>query len=295
MAGSKKWEKEYHQSAKETSSGTITAVVENQAENPAKDFLYHSDSGDPTSLTVTGNGSNSESSNSRETIDGVLISADIRTDNVSGSAQPGASLYFEYSDETKSFGAIMGIKAVGSYNGRTYSGGIGYGEWKDYGGDYDDYGLSSGGGGDALTGKNCKISKTGNGYQGSWKESESKLRHTPNGPEYTTTVTTVEITVMPYKEPDKPQVTLYGCSELATEEQSNVIATGKPEGGKFRFWVEPGDIINVQSDGESSANLTGATPGKGTLYVEYTSPEGKTNQTSQAASCVKIEKYNGGQ
>jgi hypothetical protein len=295
MAGPKKWTKESHQSSKETVSGTITAIVENQAENPAKDFLYHSDSGEPVSISVTGNGSSSESGNSQETIDGVLISADIRTDNVSGSARPGASLYFEYSDENKSFDAGMGIKAVGSYHGRMYSGGIGYGEWKDYGGDYKDYSLSCGGGGDALTDKNCKISKTGNGYQGSWKESENKLRHTPSGPEYTTTVTTVEITVMPYKEPDKPEVTLLGCSDLGNEEQSNVIATGKPEGGKFRFWVEPGNLFNVEADGESSANLTGATPGKGTLYVEYTTPEGKTNQTSQAASCVKIENYNGGQ
>ena len=294
-AGGKNWTKEFHQSAKETASGTISAVVENQSENPAKDFLYHSDAGDPVSFTVTGNGSSSESSNSRETIDGVMIHADIRTDNVSGSARPGASIYIEYSDETKSFGASMGIKAVGSYNGRMYSGGIGYGEWKDYGGDYKDYSLSCGGGGDALNDKNCKMSKTGNGYQGSWKESESKQRHTPNGPEFTTTVTAVEITVMPYKESDKPVVTMYGCSVLGTEEQSNVMASGKPEGGKFRFWVEPDNLFTVQTDGESSANLTGATPGKGTLYVEYTSPEGKTNKTSQPASCVKIENYNGGQ
>jgi len=295
MAGSKKWTKESHQSSKETVSGTITAIVENQAENPAKDFLYNFDSVEPVSITVTGNGSSSESGNYQETIDGVLISANIRTDNVSGSERPGGSLNFEYSDENKSFDAGLSIKAVGSYHGRMYSGGIGYGEWKDYGSDYKDYSLSCGGGGDVLPDKNCKISKTGNGYQGSWKESESRQRHTPGGLEYTTAETTIEITVMPYKEPDKPEITLYGCSELAVGEQSNVVASGKPDGGKFRFWVEPGNLFTVQPDGESSANLTGASPGKGMLYVEYTTPEGKTNQTSQDASCVKIENYNGGQ
>lgn len=293
-AGGKQWEKEFHQSGKTNAIGFITAIVENQAGNPAKDFLYHSDSGDPVSITVTGNGSNSESGNSRETIDGVLISADIRTDNVSGSAYPSASLYFDYSDENKVFSVGMGIKAVGSYSGRMYSGGIGSGEWKDYGGNYDDYGISCGGGGDALSEKNCKMSKSGNGYQGSWKESESKQRHTASGPEFTTSETTVEITVMPYKESDKPVVTMEGCKDLGVSETGTITATAKPVGGSFKFWVEPSDLMAVSSHG-NTASVTGKTPGKGVIMVEYTTPDGKTAQTSQAASCAKIEKYNGGQ
>lgn len=294
MAGSKKWEKEFHQSSKTTASGTINAVVENQAENPATGFLYHSDAGDPVSLTVTGNGSNSQSSNSRETIDGTLISANIRTDNVSGTARPGASVYFEYSDETKSFGVSLNIKAVGSYNGRMYSGGLNFGEWKDYGGDYDDYNLSCSGSGDALADKNCKITKTGKGYQASWKESENKKRHTANGPEFTTSETTVEITVMPYKESDKPVVTIDGCKDLGVNGTGTVTATAKPTGGSFRFWVEPSDLITVSAS-DASATLTGQTPGRGVLMVEYTTPDGKSAQTSAEASCVSIESYNGGE
>jgi len=289
MAGPKKWEKEYHQSARETASGTITAIVENQAENPAKDFLYHSDAGDPVSFTVTGNGSNSESSNSQETIDGTLISADIRTDNVAGTARPGATLSFEYSDEAKSFGIALDIKAVGSYKGRMFDG-----EWKDYGGDYDDYNISCGGGGDALNDKNCKMSKTGTSYQGSWKESESEKHHTSNGPEYRTSVTTVEITVMPYKESDKPVVTIDGCKDLGVGETGTVLATAKPLGGSFKFWVEPADMMSVSAS-EATATLTGQKPGRGVLMVEYTTPDGKTAQTSAEASCVTIESYNGGQ
>lgn len=294
MAGPKKWEKEIHQSSKETSSGTITVVAENQAENPTTGFLYHSDAGDPVSLTVTGNGSNSQSANGRETIDGTLISADIRTDNVSGTARPEASVYFEYSDETRTFGVSLNIKAVGSYSGRMYSGGKDYGEWKDYGGDYDDYNLSCGGSGDALTDKNCKIIKTGKGYQASWKESENKKRHTASGPEYRTSETTVKITVMPYKESDKPVVTIDGCKDLAVGETGTVTATAKPTGGSFKFWVEPSDLITVSAS-DASATLTGQTPGRGVLMVEYTTPDGKTAQTSVEVSCVTIESYNGGQ
>ncbi len=294
MAGDKKWEKEFHQSGQESSGGTITAVVENQAENPATGFLYHSDSGDPVSITVTGNGSHSETSNSRETIDGILISADIRTDNVSGTPYPGASLYFEFTEESKSFDVGISIKAVGSYSGRMYSGGQGFGEWKDYGGDYDDYGLSCSGSGDALTDKNCKITKTGKGFQGSWKKTVNKKLQTSNGPSYSTSETSIELTVIPYKESDKPEVTILGCSDLEVGGQSMMAATGKPVGGTFRFWAEPSSILTVEADG-SSANITGASPGKGTLYVEYTTPDGKTAQSSQTASCVKIESYNGRQ
>jgi hypothetical protein len=293
-AGDQKWERESHQTGKTTASGTITAVVENQAENPVKDFLYHSDSGDPVSITVTGQGSMFQSSNSQETIDGILISKRTRTDNASGSAWPGASLYFEYSEQSKSFDVTITIKAVGSYTGRMYSGGRGFGEWTDYGEEIKNYSIHFGGSGDALTDKNCRMIKSGKGYQGSWKESASKRSHDASGPEYRTSETSIEITVEPYKESDKPEVTLAGCSELEVGGQSMVVATAKPVGGTFRFWAEPSSMLNVETDG-SSANLTGATPGKGTLFVEYTTPEGKTNQTSQAASCVKVENYNGGQ
>lgn len=93
----------------------------------------------------------------------------------------------------------------------------------------------------------------------------------------------------------KPEVTLNGCSELGAGEQKDIMASGKPEGGKFRFWVEPGNLFNVQHDGESSAILTGATPGKGTLYVEYTASDGQTAQATQPAAYLKVDSYNGGE
>ena len=87
--------------------------------------------------------------------------------------------------------------------------------------------------------RSCNITKTPTGFQATWKISESRQIHTVNGTEFITTESTLSLTIAPYKEPDKPEVNLYGCSELSIEEQGEVMASGKPEGGKFRFWVEP--------------------------------------------------------
>lgn len=290
MAGNKKWDKEKHTTVKTVSSSVISAVIENQAENMARDFVFDSDAGEPVNITVAGQGSHSESSNYLETIDGTMVDADIRDINVSGSAGPNTTVQFYYSDDSKSVSISTGINAKGSDKGRMFDD-----EWKDFGGDIDHYYISCAGGCDVSSDNKCKITKTTSGYQATWKSSENKQRHSVDGTAFITSETTLDFTISPYKEPDKPEVNLYGCSELSTEEQSNVMASGKPEGGKFRFWVEPDNLFNVQSDGESSAILTGATPGKGMLYVEYTSPEGKTNTASQPASLVKLENYNGGQ
>jgi outer membrane biosynthesis protein TonB len=288
-AGNHLWEVERHAVSRTMTRGDITAVIENQAEDPTSEFMYHSDAGEPVSLTVSGEGSHSESSKYVETIDGKMISADQREINVSGSALPEASLMFYYSPDSKDAYASIGIRAKGSDRGRRF-----FEEWKDYGGDLDDYSLSCSAGCAASGDRSCNITKTSTGYQATWKFSEIKQIHTVYGTEFITTESTLSLTIASYKEPDKPEVNLYGCSELGMEEQGEIMASGKPEGGKFRFWVEPGSLLEVQSD-ESSAIVTGSTPGKGTLYVEYTTPAGKTNTTSQPASCVKIENYNGGQ
>ncbi len=289
-AGNHIWVTERHVTVRTMTRGEITAVIENQAEDPASEFWFHSDSGEPVSLTVSGEGSHSHSSEYTETIDGKLINATIGDMNVSGSAMPGASLMFYYTPDSKNVSASIGINAKGSDKGRMF-----YDEWKDTGGDIDDYYLSCSAGCDASGDRSCNITKTTTGYQATWKFSESRQRHTVDGTEFITTETSLDLTIKPYKEPDKPEVTIYGCSELSTEEQGEVFASGKPGGGKYRFWVEPSDLLNVQTDGKSSAILTGVTPGKGTLYVEYTSPGGKTNTISQQASCVQIENYNNGQ
>lgn len=92
---------------------------------------------------------------------------------------------------------------------------------------------------------------------------------------------------------NNPEVTIDGCSELGIGEQGQVTAHGKPEGGTYRFRVEPSGILSVSSGG-ASATLTGSSPGRGNLYVEYTTPEGKAAEASKTAACVKLNSYNGG-
>lgn len=93
---------------------------------------------------------------------------------------------------------------------------------------------------------------------------------------------------------DSPEVTLEGCSEMGVGEQGQVTAHGKPEGGTYRYWVEPSGILSVSSGG-ASATLKGSSSGRGTLYVEYTTPEGRTAQATKTAACVRLESYNGGE
>jgi len=92
---------------------------------------------------------------------------------------------------------------------------------------------------------------------------------------------------------EKPEVNLEGCSEMGIGESGQLTASGKPEGGSFRFWAEPSDALTVQADG-ASATLKGASPGRATIFVEYTSPEGATVQKTRNGACVKIDSYNGG-
>lgn len=93
---------------------------------------------------------------------------------------------------------------------------------------------------------------------------------------------------------DSPEVTIEGCSEMGVGEQGQVTAHGKPEGGTYRYWVEPSGILSVSSGG-ASATLKGSSSGRGTLYVEYTTPEGRTAQATKTAACVRLESYNGGE
>jgi len=287
-AGGKNWSEEKHQSGKITASGVISVIIENQAENLEKDFLFDSGAGDPVSMTVSGSGSRSEISSYQETIDGKLISADNGTIDVSGTASPGASVFFSYSDDNKFVEVSIPINGSASQKGRHF-----YDEWKDYSSEYD-YNIPCSGGADTSSDKNCHITKTGKGYQASWKERESKRRSTVDGTEFTISETTLEVTIVPYKESDKPVVTIDGCKDLGTGETGNATATAKPEGGSFKFWVEPSDLMAVVAS-DAVATLTGQTPGRGTLMVEYTSPEGKIAQSSSEASCVKVESYNGGE
>jgi hypothetical protein len=103
---------------------------------------------------------------------------------------------------------------------------------------------------------------------------------------------TVKVSVKMTEAP-AAEVTLEGCSELGTGATGNVTASGNPEGGSYRFRVEPSDLMTVDASG-ASATLTGSGTGRGNLYVEYTAPDGATAEASKPASAVRIDAYNGG-
>ena len=92
----------------------------------------------------------------------------------------------------------------------------------------------------------------------------------------------------------KPEVTIEGCSEMGVGEQGQVTATGKPEGGSYRFWAEPSDLLSVSASG-ASVTITGISPGRGTLYVEYSTSDGQRAEATKIAACLKVESYNGGE
>ncbi len=181
--------------------GKLTAVIENLAEDPVNDFSYSTDAVEPLILMVSGEGFMDEYGQYRETVDGDLTSANIRSDNVSGAAGSGADIQFDYSKDSKYFGISVGIRAVGSYHGRMYGPHGNLNEWWDYGGDYDGYYLSAGGGGDPRDTTNhqlCWIDKTPTGYSAFWSIYNKELKSSFDGTQRITTKAYVKVTLDPY-------------------------------------------------------------------------------------------------
>lgn len=89
-------------------------------------------------------------------------------------------------------------------------------------------------------------------------------------------------------------VEIIGCTEIGAGEESVVTAKDAKEGGTYRFWAEPREMFTIETNG-SSATLRGSSPGRGTLYVEYTSTDGKKTEAKKEALCVSVETYNDGQ
>ncbi|MBN2486871.1 MAG: hypothetical protein JXB34_12925 [Bacteroidales bacterium] len=281
-------DKEFHQTSQTTANATITAVVENQAENQFAEFFYSSDGDEPVSMHVSGKGTHTSSDRVSESINGKLYSADKRTDHVSGEALHDADIQFIYSEDYKMASVSVKIIARGKSNAQNY-----FGEWKDYNSAIEDYLIWCDGGCDYSNDKNCIITKTGTGYTASWSSNENEKAATSNGIQYQTTETNLQITIIPYKESENPVITLNGCTNPGIGEKQTVTATAKPEGGSFKFWLEPSDIITLAAN-DATATLTGLKAGRGILRVEYTTPDGKIEQTSKEASCVTIDCYNEG-
>ncbi|MBP1769793.1 MAG: hypothetical protein H6P96_411 [Candidatus Aminicenantes bacterium] len=93
--------------------------------------------------------------------------------------------------------------------------------------------------------------------------------------------------------PGAAEVKLDGCFEVGEGGQGQVTAAGTPPGGTYRFRVIPPDVMKVQASG-ATATLTGGSPDEGTLFVEYTTPDGKTAEASHGVASVRLVSINGG-
>ena len=190
--GGHSMEESKSQFAKTATNGRVIAIIENLAEDPSKDFSYYSDAVEPLSLIVSGSGVMNQFSRYIETIDGKPIVEDIRSDNASGYAIPGASIQFNYTDDDKSAEVGVNIKATGQYTGRRF-----FYEWSDYGGDYDDYGLIAIAGGSEDNG--CSITKLDStGYNANYSFSESSQEPSLNGTKYVTINKSMTLSIAPY-------------------------------------------------------------------------------------------------
>ncbi len=180
------------------SQGNIIAVIENMAEEPSKSFYYFTDEEEPLAMIVTAEGFHDEYSTHRVTIDGKLSTAGIRNDNVRGFEVLKTDIQFDYSPDSKYISLGLIINAVGSYTEQQYSG-----EWSDYVSDIDNYSIWCTGGGDALSDKNCTITKSEKGYVITWTFKKNEQKISESGTEYITSEGSLSATLTPVHASEK--------------------------------------------------------------------------------------------
>lgn len=92
---------------------------------------------------------------------------------------------------------------------------------------------------------------------------------------------------------DDPAVGLNACLHLARGEKVDVPAQATPAGGQFRFSAAPANVLALLSQGGNTATVSGATPGKADLTVEY-SRGGKKATAALNGSVVDLVSINNG-
>lgn len=193
ILGDKKWIKESRSEGKKEVIGEVTAVVENMAVDPDRDFSYSSDPGVPVSLNASWTGSYANSDDYKETIGGTLIQENHSKGQASGHASDICGIEFEYSADYKSVSAGIGILAEYQHKDRRYRD-----EWTEYEGKYP-YTINCSIGCDETGGRVCNINKVGAGYQVNLIFNEDEKKSSLAGTEYIRSNRTLELTVTPLK------------------------------------------------------------------------------------------------
>lgn len=107
-----------------------------------------------------------------------------------------------------------------------------------------------------------------------------------------TEITRGELTVGYKRDPREPQIRLSGCAHLPRGGSTRVEAAVEPSGGSLRFSAEPASALKLVG-GETSVDVTGATPARATLKGEYTY-KGETASATLAASSLELISVNDG-
>jgi hypothetical protein len=92
----------------------------------------------------------------------------------------------------------------------------------------------------------------------------------------------------------KNSLNLQGCAHLAVGGDEMIVAEGKPPGGSYRWRSDPPGIIDVDEADENSAIITGRSPGRTAVKVEYETPGGERLVASLRGSVVELRSVNGG-
>ncbi len=192
MAGDKKWVREYHSAGKKEVVGDVTAVVENLAVDPDRDFTYSGDPGVPVSISASCEGYIFQSSDYEETIGGQLIHAEHETGQVSGQSDH-FGIEFSYSDDYKGVSAGIGITAEYHDKRRRF-----YGEWSESESKYP-YSINCSAGCDETGGRDCNIVKVGAGYHVTMTINEDEKKNTIGGLVSEIRNVSLEVTITPLK------------------------------------------------------------------------------------------------
>lgn len=92
---------------------------------------------------------------------------------------------------------------------------------------------------------------------------------------------------------EDPTVAMDACLHLANNETREITAQGSPEGGTYHFTSNPADVLAINHQQKNNASISGKTPGKGNVTVEYTR-SGKSASATIAGSVVELVSINGG-
>lgn len=95
------------------------------------------------------------------------------------------------------------------------------------------------------------------------------------------------------KPPEETKISISGCTDLMIGYESQITAEGKPPGGTYSWQSEPASLYNISGSG-STVTISGNSPGRGHISVEYTPKKGNKMKAKLSGAVVELLSVNGG-